>query len=234
VSSNMKQHLITIAVAVSSMAVVLAFFFGGYFMRGLVDEGQQATEYQDQRNDKPLGTLAVPNVSDDDPAQGSNDAPVTIIEFSDFQCPYSKKYYDEILPIILSEYGDKIQYVYRDFPLISIHPQAQKAAEAAQCAFEQGKFLEYHNMLYENQGKLELANLKAYAAVLGLNESEFNLCLDSGKYAREVEKDVEDGRNYGVTGSPTFLINGRKLVGAQPFSTFQKVIEEELAKASNR
>jgi protein-disulfide isomerase len=231
----MKNHLVTIAVAVISVAVVLAFFYGGYFVRGLVDEGQQTTENEDQQNDQPSETLVVPDVSaDDDPAQGSKDAPVTIIEFSDFQCPYSKKYHDEILPMIMSEYGDEIRYVYRDFPLTSMHSQAQKAAEAAQCAFEQGKFWEYYEQLFQNQGALDVPNLKNYATELGLDESAFNLCLDSGKYAQEVQKDFEDGYSYGVTGTPTFFINGRPLVGAQPFSTFQTVIEEELATASDR
>jgi protein-disulfide isomerase len=231
----MKNHLITVVVAVISVAVVLAFFYGGYFVRGLVDERQQTTENEEQQNDQPSETLVVPDVSaDDDPTQGSKDAPVTIIEFSDFQCPYSKQYHDEILPMIVSVYGDEIRYVYRDFPLTSMHPQAQKAAEAAQCAFEQGKFWEYYENLFRNQGALDVPNLKNYATELGLDESNFNLCLDSGKYAQEVQKDFEDGRSYGVTGSPTFFINGRMLVGAQPFSTFQTVIEEELVKASDR
>jgi len=184
---------------------------------------------------KPLGSLVVPNVSvDDDPVRGLKDAPVTIIEFSDFQCPYSKHYFDETLSMILSNYSDRIQYVYRDFPVASIHPNAPKTAEAAQCAFEQGKFWEYHDMLYKNQGKQELADLKAYAVVLGLDERAFNLCLDSGKYAGEVEKDVADGKSYGVYGSPTFFINGRKVVGALPYATFRTIIDEELSKVTTR
>ena len=184
---------------------------------------------------QPLGSLVVANVSvDDDPARGLKDAPVTIIEFSDFQCTYGKRYFDETLPMILSNYSDKIQYVYRDFPVGSIHPNSTKVAEASQCAFEQGKFWEYHDMLYKNQGKQELADLKAYAVVLGLDENAFNLCLDSGKYAGEVEKDVADGKSYGVYGSPTFFINGRKVVGALPYATFKTIIDEELSKVTTR
>jgi len=231
----MKQNLITVAITVTTLAVALAFFFAGYFVRGWVDEGRQVAVPQAQPTVKPVGTLVVPNVSpDDDPALGPDNALVTIVQFSDFWCPYSKRYFDETLPMILSNYGDRVRYVYRDFPLGSIHPKAQKAAEAAQCAFEQGKFWEYHDMLYENQGELELADLKAYAVALGLDESAFNLCLDSDKYAHEVEKDVEDGKSYGVLGSPTFFINGRKVVGALPYATFQTIIDEELAKVGTR
>ena len=220
----MKRYLIAAAVPAATVAIALAFFFAGFFVRGWVDgEGQTTVP--------PGGGLVVENVSaDDDPALGPEDAPVTIIEFCDFQCPFSKRHSDETLPLILSTYGDQVRYVLRDFPPTTIHTQAQKAAEAAQCAFEQGKFWEYHDMLFQNQDALEVANLKAYAMALGLDESAFNLCLDSGKYAEEVQKDFEDGQSYGVYGSPTFFINGRKVVGALPFATFQSVIEEELPK----
>jgi protein-disulfide isomerase len=168
--------------------------------------------------------------ADNDPALGPENAPVTIIQFSDFQCPFSKRYFDETEQLILSAYGDQVRYVFRDFPLTSIHPQAEKAAEAARCAFDQGKFWEYHDMLFQNQGALDVDSLKSYAAALGLDQTAFNLCLNSGKYAEEVEKDIEDARSYGVTGSPTLFINGRKVVGAQPYAVFQNIIEEELAK----
>lgn len=215
----------TVAVTAATVAFALAFFFAGFFVHDWVGEepGQTPTPQ--------LGNLVVANVSaDDDPAIGPEDAPVTIIQFSDFQCPFSKRYFDETEHLILSTYGDQIRYVFRDFPLTAIHPQAQKAAEAAQCASDQGKFWEYHDMLFQNQGALQVDNLKSYAASLGLNQSAFDLCLDSGKYAQEVQKDIEDGQSYGVMGSPTFFINGRKVVGALPYTTFQIVIEEELPK----
>lgn len=226
------------AVTVVALAIcLLLFFFAGFFARGWVDQRQVAAPQtpQTKPTQEPLGSLVVPNVVvDDDPARGALNAPLTFIEFSDFQCPYSKRYSDEILPMILSNYGDRIRYVYRDFPLSSIHPKAQKAAEAAQCAFEQGKFWEYHDLLFKNQGKLELADLKAYALSLGLDEGKFNLCLDSDKYAPEVQKDIQDGQTYGVTGTPTFFINGRKAIGALPYATFKTIIDEELAKVATR
>jgi protein-disulfide isomerase len=222
------------AVTVTTIAIAMAFFFGGYFVRGWVDGGQEAAVLPTQTPVPAVGTLVVGNVSpDDDPARGPENAAVTIIEFSDFQCPYSGSYFNQTLPLILSNYGDKVRYVYRFFPLSSIHPEAEKAAEAAECAYEQGEFWEYHDILYQNQNALGITDLKAYAVELGLDESAFDLCLDSGKYADEVAKDVKDGQSYGVSGTPTFFVNGRKVVGALPYTTWQSVIDEELSKASS-
>ena len=223
----MRRYLTTAAVSMVTIAFALGFFFAGFFVHDWVGEKQGPTPTPT------LGSLVVGNVSaDDDPAVGPEDAPVTIIQFSDFQCPFSKRYFDETEQLILSAYGDQVSYVFRDYPLVAIHPQAQKAAEAAQCSFDQGKYWEYHDMLFQNQGALDVDSLKSYATALGLDETAFNLCIDSGKYAEEVEKDIEDGRSYGVTGSPTFFINGRKVVGALPYDTFQIVIEEELPKTT--
>jgi len=169
--------------------------------------------------------------ADDDPVKGSKDAPVTIIEFSDFQCPYCGRFYQQTLPLIEENYikTGKVKIVYRDFPL-SFHQYAQKAAEAAECAHEQGKFWEYHDKLFENQNALDVASLKQYASELGLDAQKFNDCLDSGKKASEVQKDFNDGSMYGVSGTPTFFINGIPLVGAQPYSVFEQIINQELSK----
>lgn len=166
---------------------------------------------------------------DDDPVKGSDNAPVTIIEFSDFQCPYCGKFYEETLPQITNTYIEtgKVKFVFRDFPL-GFHQYAQKASEAAECADEQEKFWEYHNILFENQDALTIDDLKQYASDLDLDTEQFNECLDSGKYEDEVNADIEDGSSYGVTGTPAFFINGQLLSGAQPFSAFQAVIEQEL------
>ena len=166
---------------------------------------------------------------DDDPVEGDPNAPVTIIEFSDFQCPYCGKFYKETLPQITETYIEtgKVKLVFRDFPL-NFHQYAQKASEAAECADEQGKFWEYHNILFENQDALTIDDLKQYASDLNLDTEQFNECLDSGKYEEEVKSDMEDGSSYGVSGTPAFFINGQLLSGAQPFSAFQSVIEQEL------
>lgn len=169
---------------------------------------------------------------DDDPVKGSPDAPVTIVEFSEFQCPYCSLYVRETFPKIDETYvrTGKVKYVFRDFPLTSIHPNAQKAAEAAGCAAQQGKFWEYHDILFTHQDALGVPSLKQYAADLGLDTAQFDACLDSGAMADEVAKDMADGQQYGVTGTPAFFVNGIKLTGAQPFEAFQELIEAELVK----
>lgn len=166
---------------------------------------------------------------DDDPQKGPSDAKVTIIEFSDFQCPYCKKA-EPTLKQIFDEYGSNVRLVFRDFPL-SFHQYAQKASEASECAYEQGKYWEYHDVLYEKQDALDVASLKQYAKDLGLDSAKFDSCLDSGKYASEVQKDFQDGQAAGVSGTPSFFIldeNGNvveNIVGAQPFSAFKTVID---------
>ena len=169
---------------------------------------------------------ANPQVSpDDDPSWGPVDAPVTIVEFGDYQCPFCKTFWDETLPQIQDTYEGLVRFVYRDSPLTSIDTDAQKAAEASECADDQGRFWEYHALLWANQQELDVASLKTYAGELGLNTATFDDCLDSGKNAQEVQKDYNDGVSYGVTGTPWFFINGQQLPGAQPFSEFQTVID---------
>lgn len=165
----------------------------------------------------------------DDPVKGNETASVTIIEFSDFECPFCGRHFAHTYPQIIESYVDtgKVKYVFKNFPL-SFHKKAQKAAEAAECAFDQGKFWEYHDTLFENQEELAISNLRFYAANLGLNTSEFDECLDSNKYKAEVKKDFEEGLELGVKGTPTFFINGKKLVGALPFYEFENAIEAAL------
>ena len=163
--------------------------------------------------------------SNDDPSWGPVDAPVTIIEFGDYQCPFCKRFYDETFPQIQETYEGQLRLVFRDMPLTSIHPQAQKAAEASECADDQGHFWDYHALLWANQQELDIASLKAYAGELGLDTATFDDCLDSSKSAQEVQKDYNDGVSYGVTGTPWFFINDVELPGAQPFSEFQTIID---------
>jgi len=178
----------------------------------------------------PSPTVGIIQVSaDDDPAIGPEDAPVLIVEFSDYQCPFCARSALETFPQILETYEGKIRLVFRDFPLTSIHSNAQKAAEAAECADDQGQFWAYHDILFQNQQALDLDSLKAYAQQLGLDTDAFNECLDSGQYASEVQNDLAQGQSYGVTATPTFFVNGRLLRGAQPFSAFRVAIERELA-----
>ncbi len=183
---------------------------------------------------EPTSAQVVDVSLDDDPILGDPNAPVTIIEFSDYQCPFCSKFLIDTLPLIKTQYIDtgKVKFVYRDFPLSSIHPYAQKAAEAAECADVQGKYWEYHDNLFGNQNALDIASLKKYAQDLKLNTDKFNTCLDSGEMAGEVANDLDDGIAAGVQGTPGFFINGRFLGGAYPFEQFKVIIDEELAKKS--
>lgn len=144
--------------------------------------------------------------TDDDPSRGAADAPVTVIEFTDFQCPACKTIHP-ILDDLLKAYGNRVRFVVRDYPLDQ-HPQARKAAEAAAAANAQGKFFEYAAALFKNQEALDVAALKKYAADLGLDQARFNTALDGGTYAAEVQKDVADGDEYGIDSTPTIFING--------------------------
>lgn len=164
--------------------------------------------------------------ADDDPSVGPANAPVTIVEFSDFQCPYCKLSVPMIKEI-LAKYPGKVKVVYRDYPGPN-HPHAQQAAEAAQCAAEQGKFWEYHDSLFDRQGPGTGWNFTELAKDIGLNQDPFATCLNTGRYREEVAKDLHDGLKLGVTSTPTFFINGRPLVGAQPFAEFQAVIDRLL------
>ena len=251
----MKAYVVSAAVSLASVALALAFFFAGFFVRGYVDQARglaaPAPAGQTGQAGKPVQTVAQPaaaptpapqanatyvgNVNVDGlPARGPENALVTVVEFSDFQCPFCKSYFDNTYPLVTSAYGDKVRYVFRDFPIEQLHPQAPKAAEAGRCAFEQGKFWQYHDSLFQNQGRLDAVGLKAQARDVGLDGAAFDRCLESGKYTEAVKKAFDEGMGLGVTGTPTFVINGQKVVGAQPFSALKAVIDAELAKAGAR
>ena len=169
------------------------------------------------------------SLQDDDAFKGEKNAPVVIVEFSDYQCPFCQRFYQQTLGQIEQQYikSGKVKLVYRDFPL-DFHPNAQKAAEAAECAGEQNKYWEMHNKLFESGVEGGVATFKVYAKDLGLDTGKFDTCLDSGKTASEVKKDMQDGSAAGISGTPGFIINGQLISGAQPFSVFQQVIEANL------
>ena len=168
---------------------------------------------------------------DDDPKLGDDNAKVSIVEFSDFECPFCGNFVRETFEDLKREYIDtgKVSFVFKNFPL-NTHKNAMIAALASECANEQGKFWEYHNKLFRSQKSLEKKDLKEYAADLKLDTAKFNTCLDSEKYKDEVSKDIEEGTGLGVRGTPTFYINGRALSGALPLEEFENVINEELSK----
>jgi protein-disulfide isomerase len=182
---------------------------------------------------------------DDDAVMGNKDAPVTIIEFGDFECPFCKKSFEELLPQLKRDYIDtgKVKFVYRDFPL-DFHENARKEAEAAECARDQGgdaSYFKYHDQIYtktESNGTgLALTQLPVIAKSLGMNTQQFQQCLDSNKYADEVEKDYQDGMAAGITGTPGWFIgksnndntiSAPAVEGAQPYTVFKTMIEEQL------
>ena len=163
-----------------------------------------------------------------DPVRGSASAPVTIIEFSDFQCPFCARV-NPSLDKVRQAYGDRVKIIFKDYPLPN-HPQAPKAAEAARCAAEQNKFWEMHDAMFANQRALEVPSLKQTARTIGLNGATFDQCLDSAKYEATVRSGSELGDKMGVNSTPTLYVNGRAVIGAVPFETFKQIIDEELAK----
>ena len=165
-----------------------------------------------------------------DPSLGRASAPVTLIEFSDFQCPFCQRV-EPTLKRVRETYGDKVRIVWKDFPLTQIHPQAFKAGEAAHCAGDQGKYWEYHDRLFANQQLLQVEDLKKHASELGLDAAAFSACLDTSKYGERVRNGVAEGTRLGVNSTPTIYINGRMLSGAQPYEVFVTVIDEELSRA---
>ena len=236
--STYKTILVVLVAALLGVSFVSGYIIGGsgntITGAAVQPTAQQPTvttaPSQPSQPSAPSPTVQVS--ADDDVVKGDKNAPVEIIEFSDFQCPFCARFYSDTLPQIQKEYIDtgKVKFVYRDFPLSSIHPQATPAAEAAECAKEQGKFWEYHDKLFQNQASLSTASYKQWAADLKLNTQQFNDCVDNRKYKSEVEKDYQDGQSAGVSGTPAFFVNGIKISGAQPFTAFKTIIDQELAK----
>ena len=199
---------------------------------------QQMAALQEQQQQPPTIQIS----ADDDPTIGDADAPITIIEFSDFQCPFCARFSSQTLPSIQEEYIDKglVKLVYRDFPLSHIHPNAAVTALAAECADDQGGFKGMHDILFENQGEWSNAGpqdvielLNGYASDTGIDAAEFEECVAKGTHVEDIRGDLEDGRSYGVTGTPGFFIGNDdvgyiSVEGAQPYDVFKRVIDSQL------
>lgn len=166
---------------------------------------------------------------DDDPAIGSSDAPITLIEFSDFRCPYCGRFATETLEPLLEEYGEYIHFVYRDFAILG--PESVNAAIAAECADDQDAFWMYHDLLFANQSTLNRTSYLEFAGDLNLDVDTFTGCIDNETHLEEVQNDSSTAQQLGASGTPAFFINGRFVSGAQPFDVFARIIEEELASA---
>ena len=163
----------------------------------------------------------------DDPSWGPSDAPLVFIEFSDFQCPFCQRA-TVTLKQLSERYSGQIRFIYKDYPLPS-HPQAFQAAEAGNCAHEQGMFWQFHDKMFVSQDALDVRSLNEYASELGLDTASFATCLDEGRYTERVQRDLQIGRASGVSSTPTVFINGRPVMGAMPIETFDQIIREELA-----
>ena len=163
------------------------------------------------------------------PLHGPKDAPVTIIEFTDYECPFCQRYTLSTYPALLRQYGDNVNYTVRHFPVSYQHRRAHKAAQAAECAGDQDKFFVYHDVLFKNNRQLDDRSLVGYAAQVGLNTEVFEACLQSGVKSAIVDDDVQAGISRGLQGTPSFMVNGALIVGAQPVEVFQRYIDRELA-----
>lgn len=253
-----KKKKITIAsphrtfLFIAIAGVAIGYLFGGLLVPqsqiendGSLDEVvltdnelEEILEAEANADNSPDQLSIIEDVSvDDDPFQGNVDAPVTIIEFSDFQCPFCKRYFEESYSTIIEDYVEtgQVHYVYRDFPLDS-HPQAVPAAIAANCAREQDHYWEMHDLLLENQDDWSFQPsaeqiFQTYAATLELDPTEFSTCVNNNQIAQEILSDQEDGAQATVEQTPTIFINGKKIIGAQPLETYIAIIEAELIKA---
>jgi protein-disulfide isomerase len=199
-------------------------------------QGKRA-EYLDTLKKKTLVTVTLEPprqvvAEDGRPARGPANAPIEMIEFSDFQCPFCLRANPTVTQV-LTKYGDRIRFVYRHYPLPN-HPNARPAAEAAQCANEQGKFWPYHDQLFTRAGRLNDDDLKKVAGEVGLDAGKFDSCVATHKYKADVDADIKAGDEAGVSGTPAFFINGRALTGAQPYEAFTRIIDEELARKPTR
>jgi protein-disulfide isomerase len=202
-------------------------------IRRFLERGRQAEALQALRAAASVSVSLEPpriQVAATGPSLGNDDALVTIVEFSDYQCPFCSRA-EPTVKQVLAKYPDSVRLVYRHFPLDSIHPQARPAAIAAVCADEQGKFWEYHDRVFANQRDLSSQTLAGFADDLGLDRAAFDVCIDSDEAARTVADDLEAGRAAGTTGTPAFYVNGIKLSGARPLEDFVELIEAELERA---
>jgi len=199
---------------------------------------QSRQEYLKTLRENPQASMRLPGSKVEvsfDPARlrGNSRAPVIVVEFSDFQCPFCRKI-QATLKNLVAKYQDQVSLAYRDFPLRGMHSQAESAAEASRCAGEQGKFWEYHDLLFGNPEKLTQSGLMALAQTAKLDERQFVSCLSSGKYRADVERDLQDGIRAGVMGTPGIFINGRLLSGAQPEEVYERMVREDLTSAKRR
>ena len=234
---------------ISIGSILIVVFFVGYFVG--VEAGEDSARQQElEKYEKRIAESKTTKIEtfseiskDDDPILGDPDAPISIIEFSDYQCQFCARFYSDTMPLLNSQYIEtgKVNLISRDFPIVKIHSNAMPTALASECANEQGKFWEYHGELFETQNTWKqnksdeiILTLKQFAKDLNLDQEQFDVCLDSKKYAEEISNDLADGQKYFVTGTPTFFVGNDEIgyssiFGAQSFSDFRIMIDEKLS-----
>ncbi len=231
-----RRGLIAIIATLAVLVLLGVFVFRVVYYTGLIRSGKfDPSSFSFMSEFSMSAALASQPVEDgtfdlatvDDPSLGKRTAAVTIVEFADFGCPYSQESSFVVRELAL-QYPDDVRFIYRNFPLSDIHPIAQKAAEAGECAQDQGKFWEYHDKLFQNQSSLTPDRFVEFAAELNMNVYQFKSCLDSDRYADEVLEDYQAGVEAGVRGTPTFFVNGNRIVGAIPKDLLDTVIQSIL------
>lgn len=220
-----NKFLIPAAIAFAGVVIAVAVIYSV----------QNPNQNANKNNEKTAALAALPVISSSDFVLGDQNAPVTVITYSDFQCLFCGKFFKEVESGLREKYikTGKVKFIYRDFAFLG--DESFWAGNAARCAGEQGKFWQYHDYLYsnqsgENQGAFSKSNLKSFAAALGLDKEKFNSCLDSEKYTAAIQKETKEGGDAGVSGTPASFINGTLYAGALPFVTFTQIIDSELSK----
>ncbi len=225
--SNFQSFLLPGAILIAAVVI------SGTLLYTRANPGVQTAQIGNEEDTKPVNIA----INDQDHILGNKDAAVTIVEFSDFQCPFCRSFFEASYQDIKKEYIDtgKARLIFRHFPL-DFHPGAKPAALGSECAAEQGKFWEFHDKVFQEQAKLgqgtvqfTTTDIKRWAASLKLNMAQFNKCFDTSKYAKRVTDDAAYGASVNVTGTPSFFVNGTRLVGAQPFASFKTTIDAALA-----
>ena len=247
-----KSTLNLLLAGIVGIVAIAAFFAGSYITSQNSDEITQQDlsdaiaklelKLMQERLPTTQSQLPAKISIDDDPMKGDPSAPITIIEFSDFQCPFCARFHDNTLPQLEQNYisTGKVNFVYRDFPIQNIHPNAVPAALVSECADDQNKFWKMHDKIFETQNVWQdlepnqaVGMFRQFALDVGLDMEKFDACVSSGEHLQEINNDLNDGRTYGVTGTPGFFVGNDKLgftkiTGAQPFSSFQGIIEKQL------
>lgn len=235
-----ESHIAPIQLS-NSYTIPGAILIAGFLIAGAVVYSGRAPQNAQQGNTAAIGAqdqkiAKSADLEDGDPVLGNPKAPVTIVEFGDYQCPFCGRFFQTTERQIIDTYvkSGKVRFIYRDFAFLG--PESEMAAIATECANEQGKFWQYHDYLFthqdgENEGAFSNVHLKEFAEKLGLDSGKFDQCLDDKKYKDEVARDVEAGRLLGVNGTPSSFVNGKMLTGAVPYAQFQSLIDEELKKS---